>query len=288
MQIQLVKQVRDHAPFRESFIDLAIRTFDLSFADWYQNGYWTDRYLPYVLTEGERVVANASVNRMDTVWQGVPKCYIQIGTVMTDPAYRNRGLSKRLIEEILADWKDRCDGIYLYANDTVLDFYPKFGFERGWEYQYSLPVIPAAGDFVRLNMKSESDRALFRECYQKSNPFSELPMLDNWGLLMFYCSDLMKNNVYYSKKHHAAAVAKQAGKVLFCYDLFGEADKSLSTLLNELSDTRTEQAVLGFMPKDTQNCICDRIESDDYLFVFSEKENIFREHKVRFPYLSHA
>ena len=51
MNYQLVKQVRENSPLRKSFIDLAVKTFDLSFEEWYQQGYWTDAYIPYAFVE---------------------------------------------------------------------------------------------------------------------------------------------------------------------------------------------------------------------------------------------
>ncbi len=50
MNYQLVKQVRENNPLRKSFIDLAVKTFDLSFEEWYQQGYWTDAYIPMLLS----------------------------------------------------------------------------------------------------------------------------------------------------------------------------------------------------------------------------------------------
>lgn len=50
MNYQLVKQVRENNPLRKSFIDLAVKTFDLSFEEWYQQGYWTDAYIPTPLS----------------------------------------------------------------------------------------------------------------------------------------------------------------------------------------------------------------------------------------------
>ncbi|VDR29172.1 Uncharacterised protein [Raoultella terrigena] len=38
MKYKLVKQVMDNDALRNSFIDLAIKTFDLSFKDWYKKG----------------------------------------------------------------------------------------------------------------------------------------------------------------------------------------------------------------------------------------------------------
>ena len=137
MPYRLVKQVRGNEVLRKSFMELAMKTFSLNFRRWCEDGYWTERYIPYVLADGDRVIANVSVNRMDMLWRGQAKQYIQIGTVMTDEAYRGKGLSKFLIETVLHDWKDRCDAIYLFANRTVLDFYPKFGFVKAVEHQQS-------------------------------------------------------------------------------------------------------------------------------------------------------
>ena len=166
MKYKLVKQVKDDETLRKSFIDLAIKVFNLSFEDWYENGFWTDKYIPYALIADNRVVANASVNIMDMIWNGAPKRYIQIGTVMASPEYRNNGLSAQLIKQIISDWENKCNSIFLFANSTVLNFYPKFGFIPEKEYQYTLPVFPRKGDFVKLDMSSMENRELFiLRCY---------------------------------------------------------------------------------------------------------------------------
>lgn len=53
---------------------------------------------------------------------------------MTDPDYRGRGLSCWLIDRVLEDFEQQVDFVFLYANDSVLDFYPKFGFKRAPEF----------------------------------------------------------------------------------------------------------------------------------------------------------
>lgn len=90
MTWKLVKQIVHDDALRKSFIDLAIKTFDLSFKEWYRKGYWTDAYIPYALVSNNKVIANASANIIDLIWQGEPRRYIQIGTVMTDIDHRNR------------------------------------------------------------------------------------------------------------------------------------------------------------------------------------------------------
>lgn len=289
MNLKIDKNIRDNIKLRESFIALAIRTFDLSFESWYQNGYWADKYIPYAMLDGEKVVANASVNIIDTVWNGHPKRYIQIGTVMTDMEYRNKGLSRRLMEQILSDWQDKCDAIYLFANDTVLDFYPKFGFVKETEYQCSMPVVPKSGAIKQLNMSSDEDQAFLKKYYAKSNPFSELPMLNNYGLLMFYCASFMKDCVFYCEEFDAVVVAMQNNDTLMCFDIYCDDNKSLRDILSTVASKKTSNVVFGFTPKDTGDCTVNAIEGeDDTLFILKSKDNVFARNKVMFPSLSHA
>ncbi|MDJ1655113.1 GNAT family N-acetyltransferase [Raoultella sp. Ech2A] len=288
MKYKLVKQVMDNDALRNSFIDLAIKTFDLSFKDWYKKGYWTESYIPYAFVDNNKVIANASANVIDLKWQGKLVHYIQIGTVMTDTDHRGKGLATQLINHILDDWKDKADAIFLFANSTTVDFYPRFGFEQYDEYQYTLPVTPAEGDFRRLDMDKESDVAILRHYYQKSNPFSQLSAHNNFGLLMFYCSAFMKHFVYYSEKNSAVAIAMQNDRALICFDIFCDAGGSMSAIVNELADQSTQQAILGFTPVEGRIGEYEKIEGDDFLFISTAKENIFKGNRLMFPTLSHA
>ena len=278
MNYKLDKQIVHNDVLRNSFIDLAIKTFDLSFKEWYRKGYWTDAYIPYALVSNNKVIANASANIIDLIWQGEPRRYIQIGTVMTDIDHRDKGL----------DWQDKADAFFLFANPTTVDFYPKFGFERTAEHQYIMPVVPAAGDFRKLDMDQPEEVARLQRYYQKSNPFSQLRVQDNFGLLMFYCSAFMKHFVYYSDKNQAIAIAMQNGPALICFDIFCDSGRSLSAIINELADENTYQAILGFTPKENRTGEYEKIEGEDILFIYGQKENIFKENKLMFPLLSHA
>jgi GNAT superfamily N-acetyltransferase len=60
---------------------------------------------------------------------GEKKRYIQLGTVMTHPDYQGQGLSRVLLKKAIADYRDKCDLIFSFANNSVLNFYPKFGFD---------------------------------------------------------------------------------------------------------------------------------------------------------------
>ena len=127
-EFKIVKAYKENKTLRNSFNELAKKTFDLDFEDWYQNGYWKEQYNPYSIVFNNRVIANVSVNDMEFEIDEKRKHYIQLGTVMTEPKYRNRGLIRKLMQEIEQDFKEKIDGYFLFANDSVLEFYPKFGF----------------------------------------------------------------------------------------------------------------------------------------------------------------
>ena len=80
----------------------------------------------------------------------------------------------------------------------------------------------------------------------------------------------------------------QNGPVLICFDLFCDVGKSLSTLVIELADDHVYQASLGLTPSDDRRGEYEKIEGEDILFVFDQKENLFKDRKLMFPLLAHA
>lgn len=289
MNEKIISSIRGNEALRASFFALAQQTFGLHFDPWYQKGYWTDRYIPYALVRGNQVLANVSVNIIDTRFGGKTTRLIQLGTVLTHPDFRAQGFARRAMEAVLADWRDRCEGVYLYANDSVLDFYPKFGFERAQEYGFSFPIAPQTGDFARLDMSLPQSVRTLGRLYALDNPYCALPMLDNPGLLFFYCLDFMKDCVYYSPSRDTVCVARHQDDVLVLYDVFGAPAAPLATLAGELSAPGVRTVHLGFTPLASQGmCVAPLVEEDTTLFVLSGKENVFARARVRMPELSRA
>lgn len=291
MERRIIKNLPEHPQLLGSFFRLARQVFQLPLDRWHRQGHWSHRYLPYALVQGEEVIANASVNRMEFLWEGRLRHYLQIGTVMTHPQYRGQGLARLLLEEILRDWRTRCDGIYLFANLSVLDFYPRFGFVPAREHQCSLPVVPRPGDFRPLRLEDPADRDLFRSCCQRSNPYARLAMVDNPGLLAFHCGFFLSDCLLYSPAWDALCVAQQEGASLLCYDILGSPSRlpSLERVLAAAAAPGTLRAELGFSPPTAAGGILRRLEDgEERLFVLEGRENPFSREKLLFPLLSHA
>lgn len=70
---------------------------------------------------------------------------------MTAEPYRKQGLIREIMQEIDKDYGEKADGFYLFANDSVLDFYPKFGYRKAKEYQYSKAVSSTGNAAMKPN-----------------------------------------------------------------------------------------------------------------------------------------
>jgi GNAT superfamily N-acetyltransferase len=288
-EYDFIKDVKESQQIRKSFNLLAQNTFCINFEPWYENGYMGDDYITYVLLHGDKVVSNVSVNIINTTWNNQRKLYIQLGTVMTDKEYRGKGLSRWLIEKVLEDWQDKCEAIYLFANDRVLNFYPKFGFEKALEYQCHKIVNKKCGMVEKLDMSLTHHKKLLLDIYKFSNPFSALPVENNDGLLMFYCSQFMRENIYYIDQYKAVVVAEYEDGNLICYDIFCEGKCTIEDILCTMAQQNTKIATLGFTPKLINDFQITELQEDGTtLFVLKGKENLFKENKLMFPLLSHA
>ncbi|WP_315079409.1 GNAT family N-acetyltransferase [uncultured Clostridium sp.] len=282
---------KDDSILRNSFNLLTEKTYGFNFEKWYKEGYWNSKYIPYSLLDDKKVVANVSVNIMDVLIQGDRKRYIQIGTVMTDEDYRGNGLSKALMEKVIEEWENKCDCIYLYANDSVINFYLKFGFDKHNEYQYSINKVKDQSlEKVRqLNIEEASDKEIFIKIVNNRVSISQLHVENNISLIMFYCMDFMKDNIYYIEDYNVIAICEYDEAVLYIQDVFAMKEVDLDKAINALMIDETKKVVLGFTPSNTSYYEEGLVnEEDTTFFVRGKKEIPFRTEKLMFPILSHA
>lgn len=274
---------------RAAFNALAKKVFGLSFEDWYQSGYWQEKHIPYTLFDGEKAVANVSVNIMNFYVFGKQQRYIQLGTIMTDEDYRNKNLSRFLIEKVLEEWNPKCDLIYLHANNTVLEFYTRFGFRRVNEYSYFKRVDNDSEGhaFEKLDMSLPSNRNMLHDYAKNSRFFGKLSLHENADLVMFYCTGFMKENVYYIKALDVILVATFEDHQLHILDIFSKVSIELDKVVS-CAGKRINKVLLGFTPEDCTSYEVSLISGDDVLFIQDGKTAIFDENKIMLPLLSHA
>ena len=285
---EILKQYRENAALRDSFNQLAEETFGLNFEGWYRNGFWGDNYEPYSIFEDGKIVANVSLNRTDLLIDGTQKRIYQLGTVMTHPDYRNRGYIRILMAEIEKDTAD-ADGIYLFANDSVVEFYPKFGFVKGEEYLYTRTVAQTGEcRMENVPMNSAEGWQKLEKAMEMGEPLSMCAMVENSGLIFFYVSQFMQGNVYYDETLNAWAIAELEDGALMLHNVFAPEGVTQDAVIAAFgADVKTVS--LGFVPKDSSGFTCEAYREEDSTFFV--KGEAFRENewgKNRIPSLSHA
>ncbi|NQX48312.1 GNAT family N-acetyltransferase [Paenibacillus tritici] len=253
-ELEFIKDYKSNEPLRNSFFELAADTFELELERWYEGGFWNEGYIPYSYIEGNRVVANVSVSLLELVINGVKSRAVQIGTVMTHPDYRGRGLSSRLMNKVLEDYGQACEFMYLFANDTVLDFYPKFGFRPVEEKIFTMDCPPgSAGSAAirKLDLASQEDLKLITSLGKQRIPVSErLGVSGAYGLLMFYCLNVFSEELYYLENEKVIAICQQENGRLEIHDLISTEPVSIREIALKLADNGTETIAFHFTPDD--------------------------------------
>jgi GNAT superfamily N-acetyltransferase len=243
-----IKAYQSDNAYRKSFNELAQTVFDINFESWYQNGYWTEKYIPYSFLHNDKVIANVSVSPMKFVHNGIVKNYVQLGTVMTEEAYRNQGLIRRLIHEVDSDYSNKVDGFFLFANETVLDFYPKFGYERVKEHSfYQHTDIDCEMTARRVPMKTREDFKLLEAAVNNSCIQSSFWMIENMELVMFYATNFMNENVFEMKDQNAYAIAELDQGELFLHQVFSPEKVNLERIVASFGK-EVKKVTLGFTP----------------------------------------
>jgi len=287
MEYNIVKAYQENTQLRISFNKLAKETFDLSFENWYSNGFWRKKYIPYSIVLNREVIANVSVSKMDFTIANEKRQYLQLGTVMTKPEYRKRGYIRILIDQIKNDYAD-CKGIFLWANDSVRDFYPKFGFEECKEYRFQKNICgnEVTGiESVKMKDKGDWNNFLIEKSKRES---MGLIKMDTDDLLMFYLSQFMQENVYYIKSLDSYVIAKIEKDTLVLYDVYANSFVDLNRVYQSFGN-QIRRVQFAFTPNDTIDLLKYKYkEEDSTFFIMGEGIEEDMQRILSFPQIAHA
>lgn len=283
MEYVFCDRVHDVPELRDSFNALTRKVFGFDFAAWDAEGLWTERYCPHALVLDGRVVANVSVNRLRFQTFGREIALCQLGTVMTDPDFRGRGLAGRLMREVLSRLPE---DVYLFANDSVLDFYPRFGFRKGTERQCVRAVEPAKAQAARpFDPMRPENRARLEAVLSLPRPGEAMSLLDNPQLYLFYLLGPMSRCLYELPERAGLAVAEREGDVLTLHALL--SDRSPEWAAGCFAGVRVLR--LGYTPADAAGFACEAYQEEDTtLFYRGRAVEELLSRGAMFPTLSHA
>ena len=289
--LKLISDYKHNEQHRLSFNQLAQEVFGINFEPWYKQGGWNDRYICYSYIDADKVVANVSINKMDLVWEGQAMRALQIGTVMTHPDYRGKGLAASLMNTVLAEHESHYDFGYLFGDASAVGFYRKLGFSEIQESQFSLKVKPStsvSGPLRRLDLDTSTDRSLFEHLTGTRVPISQtLGAVNDQHLLLFYCLLAFPNNLYYLEDTDALVIYRVKESTLHLYDIIAAHAVSLELVLERILTPEVTLVRFHFTPElENGEILCEPMRTEDALFVKPAIALVTKP--FTFPYTSHA
>ncbi len=282
------ESVRDSDTLRNSFNSLTRRTFGFDFTAWHAAGHWGDQYTPHVLLDGSTVISNVSVSRMQFDMGGVRRQYLQLGTVMTAPEYRGQGCGRSIMESVLKKYAGKTDGIYLFANDDILDYYPKFGFRPSKEYEYFIPFPERTDGYTleKADLRQPARLRHFEAAIKETD--DAMRLCENPGLIHFHLAAGYREHLWYLPENDTYVIAEQKDQVLRIYQIFGKQYTDPVRLASSFGET-VREVVAGYTPVRRETfCVREHREEDCTLFILGDDLARIENDRMMFPVLSHT
>ncbi len=251
--------------FKNQYNELVINTFDFSFDRWHEQNVWDRDYECYSIIENGIMIANISVFKMNLLIDGLQHDFLQIGAVATKKEYRNKGYSRQIMNHIFNIYPDT--PAFLFGSDSVLEFYPKFGFSPTIDRKpYIECTLENECEMTRLEVtnpkvdKYLKERSQFSKVFDCTNQYSI-----NWFHLLYGFS----NNIYEIPELDVMIVAKQYDNTLEIYDVVANKPVSFSKLIPHLSFKGVNLIQFGFNPDwlNVDYCMKEYKIEDSTLFL---------------------
>lgn len=234
-----------------SFIASIFKSDVPTFSDWAARGGWGDGYDVFAMVVDDHIVSTVGRTTMRYVINGEARNGYQLGAVATHPDHRNRGLTRLLMEKVLSELDAPDQPVILFANPSVLDLYPRFGFrtlaQTGFIGHFDLH--PAETLAPRLDLASPTDRAwLADHCARAGAIGQRFAARDYYPPLLFHLTR-QPRIVFRLDSFGAVVIAQQYGERLLIEDLLATRPFTLTDALPHVCVQPVRTIEFGFHPE---------------------------------------
>ncbi len=255
------------------------------FLEWWERGFWDDSYRPFSIMESDKIISNITACLMDVLVCGEKYKAVQIGAVGTVPEYRKLGLSRALMDYVLKKFESEVDLFFLFSNENVLDFYPKFGFKPIPEKVFQLESGIPAGIFSarKLNLRNFNDYNLLQVLIKERQSISEIFGAENYGAItMWHIFNSYKDSLYYLSDQDALIIKKEKKNEMHIRDIIFRKPFEVLPALSKIIESETIDRIYYYFPPDRISYPYDKtVGHKSNLFVKSGIE-LSSEH-LKFP-----
>ena len=259
-----------------------------TFFVWGARGGWADGYEVFAMVVDDQIVSTVGCMSMRYVINSEARNGFQLGAVATRPDHRNRGLARLLIKKVLSELDAPDQPVILFANSSVLDFYPRFGFRRLAQTRFvgHIHLRPAGTFAPSLDLASPIDRAWLADHCARANAIGQgFAARDYYPALLFHLTRRPRL-VFRLDSFGAVVIVRQEGERLLIEDLLATRPLRLSDALPHVCAQPVRTIEFGFDPEswwpNAESHACDDRESP--LFVRGAAADL--KEPVRFPDLA--
>ena len=263
MEYKFIKNYRDDKVLRNAFFEFMSKVFpSIRFNEWYERGFWGDNFIPYSYVENDKIISNICVTKLEVIINGSSKKGIQIGGVGTLPEYRNNGLSRKLLNIVLEEYNNATDIFFLFANDTVLDFYPKFGFKPISEYLYKVEIDKISNrevlPFRKLDFDKSKDSKILTDLLKSRISVTSIMGARNYHFVtLWYVINFYRDSLYYFEELNAIAIIEKNKNEIQLLDVISKHYFNLEQILSLFISEELNEVIVFFPP-------------DNYKYEYSE------------------
>lgn len=266
LKYSIYEDFRDNKKLRNKFYNYVDVVFpSANFKIWHDKGFWQDEYIPFSIIKNDKIISNVSITKMKILINGVSVNGIQFGTVGTIPAHRNKGYSRILMEYVLNKFQSSTDIFLLFANDSVLNFYPKFGFENYSESIFisntNIPK-PQIGS-RKLNINDSSDFTLIKKLLKSRLPLTRIFGATDYDFITFWhILNMYSNNLFYLEEDEVIVIKTEDNNRVHIWDVIFMKPLNLSSVIPKIIENHDLRSIRYYFPPDQLEFDYDEIEED--------------------------
>lgn len=285
---QILTNHRHDPALREAYYRFMDEVFPgIDFRRWFDQGHWSEAYMPHSIVDGDRMIANASVMHMNVWVQNSLVPAIQIGAVGTVEDYRYRGLSRLLMEHLLEKFAHRVELIFLFANESVIDFYPRFGFRRAHEVVFvATRDLPSPRYSARrLDLADAADMAIARELIAERDDPTRLFGASDFGhITWFYILNGFGQRLRYLEDEQILFILSEKDGHVHIWDAIARAPFDLSAILPKILPCQQPQSVHYYFSPDRIPFTYDSVAEPEDSYLYVRGRFSLENQRFKFPF----
>lgn len=229
----------------QALLNKLLKNVFLDFQFWYDLDLWDDNYESYAVLKNNEIVSNICVFKTKIIFNQQQYQALSIGAVATKKEYRGNGYSRILMEHII----DKYQGIpmFLSANDSVVDFYPKFGFRPAYD---KLPVFRCdLNNELEPQKLKYDEQTVWEYVFNHINFSKKFDCLNTASINIFHINlGHLKDCLYEIPELKTMVIAQQTGNILKLIGLFSLKEISFNQLIKFLPFKNIKKIEFAFTP----------------------------------------